>query len=191
MGANGVSGLVMAISSLGPAGIGSRRQIAFRGVDRPNALDYNPGLQRHHLLPLQLLSRASLRPLLREVGRHRLNFDDFRYNGLLLPARDDAVVAYGLPLHRGPHRPYNAMVIERVGQIEAGWAAARVRRPHTATEDAVQRLTLLQRALRRRLLDQRRPIQLNRRDPLRRNVDFAELDAMADLLWPATALPEL
>ena len=98
----------------------------------------------------------------------------------------------GLPLHRGPHRTYNELVLERVGQIEAGWALQRSRAPELALNDALMRLELLQRALRRRLLDQRRRLRLNRRDPLGQGplgqgVDFAELDAMAALLWPDTA----
>lgn len=51
--------------------------------------------------------------------------------------------------------------------------------------EAYQRLELLQRALRRRLLDQQRRLLLNRKDPLGSGLDFSELDAMADLLWPA------
>jgi hypothetical protein len=46
----------------------------------------------------------------------------------------------------------------------------------------------LQRALRRRLLDQHRRLRLNRHDPLGSGHDFSELDAMAALLWPATEL---
>jgi len=124
--------------------------------------------------------------LLDELGRDSLNFDDFRSNGLLLPAADDAAVRFGLPLHRGPHRDYNAMVIERVGQIEAGWSARRLRAPEVALSEALERLHWLQRALRRRLLAQQRPLRLNRHDPLGRGFDFTELDAMADQLWPAT-----
>ena len=95
----------------------------------------------------------------------------------------------GLPLHRGPHREYNAMVAERFGQIEAQWAAIRLRAPEVALIEAYQRLELLQQALRRRLLDQQRRLKLNRRDPLGSGVDFSELDAMAALLWPATQPP--
>lgn len=127
--------------------------------------------------------------MLAALGTERLNFDDFRRNGLLLPANDGAVIKIGLPLHRGPHRDYNALVIERVGQIEASWSANRLRTPDAALRDALERLELLQRALRRRLLDQRRRLVLNRRDPLGSGVDFSELDAMADLLWPATVMP--
>ena len=110
-----------------------------------------------------------------------------RRNGLLLPATELAAIRIGLPLHRGPHRDYNAMVIERVGTIESRWAARRLHRPDDALDEALMRLALLQGALRRRLLAERGRLQLNRGDPLGAGRDFAELDAMADLLWRETA----
>lgn len=164
-----------------------RQRIPFRAVNRRDRPGFDPGLQRHHILPCQILARQCFGSMLNALGRERLHFDDFRRNGLLLPANDVAAVRIGLPLHRGPHRDYNAMVIERVGQIEAGWSGTRLRAPEVALVEALERLSLLQRALRRRLLDQRRRLRLNRRDPLGGTADFAELDAMADLLWPATA----
>lgn len=155
--------------------------------------DYDPGLQRHHLLPRQLLSRRCFGALFDAVGRQRIGFDDFRSNGLLLPACDGAAMRMGLPLHRGPHRSYNSVVMERVGQVEAGWSAARRRAPEQALQDALLRLGLLQRALRKRLLARgRKPFSLSRFDPARvlnragQPVDFSELDALADMLWPAT-----
>ncbi|WP_234035789.1 hypothetical protein [Erythrobacter insulae] len=48
------------------------------------------------------------------------------------------------------------------------------------------RLKLLQRALRTRLLQERRRFLLNRKDPLGTGFDFSELDAMAESLWDAT-----
>lgn len=163
-----------------------RQRIPFRAVNRRGAPDYDPGLQRHHLLPRQLLGRASFAPLLSALGRERLCFEDFRRNGLLLPANDDAAVRIGLPLHRGPHRAYNELVSERVGQIEAHWAAIRLRAPEVALAEAYERLGLLQRALRRRLLAEQRRLRLNRNDPLGQGIDFSELDAMAAQLWPTT-----
>jgi hypothetical protein len=165
-----------------------RHHLSFRAVNRCDTPEYEPGLQRHHLLPRQLLTRKCFSLLLDALGRNTINFDDFRCNGLLLPANDRAAMQIGLPLHRGPHRAYNAMVIERVGQIEASWAATRLRAPEPALEVAFRRLELLQRALRRRLLDQHRRLRLNRHDPLGSGHDFSELDAMAALLWPATEL---
>jgi A nuclease family of the HNH/ENDO VII superfamily with conserved AHH len=168
--------------------VAPRQRLTFRSVNRRDGHDYDPGLQRHHILPRQILTRPCFGPMLTALGRERLNFDDFRHNGLLLPANDSAVVRIGLPLHRGPHRDYNAMVIERVGQIEAGWAARRPCAPEVALAEALEQLEHLQRTLRRRLLDQQRRLRLNRRDPLGSGVDFAELDAMADQLWPVTEL---
>lgn len=172
-----------------PRPLSDRRRLTFRSVNRRDRPGYDPGLQRHHLLPCQILNKRCFHPLLDSLDRDRFSFDDFRSNGLLLPADDHAAVRIGLPLHRGPHRAYNAMVIERVGQIEAGWSARRLRVPDTALVEALERLQWLQRALRRRLLAGQRPFRLNRRDPVGRGFDFSELDAMADQLWPATQLP--
>ncbi|MCT2558078.1 AHH domain-containing protein [Tsuneonella sp. YG55] len=164
-----------------------RERLPFRAVNRPGAADYDPALQRHHLLPRQLLGNRCFGRLLGALDPRRLGFDDFRRNGVLLPARTDAASRLGLPLHRGPHRAYNAMVIERVGMIEAQWVAARPRAPVSAGEDALFRLALLQRALRRRLLDPARtPLRLNRHDPVGTGFDFTRLDAMVDQLWGAT-----
>lgn len=169
------------------AGRHARKAIPFRAVNRPGQPDYDMGLQRHHLLPRQLLSRRCFGALFDTIGRERIGFDDFRSNGLLLPANDVAALRIGLPLHRGPHRNYNNLVIERVGQVEAGWSAARSKAPEAALEEALMRLSLLQRALRRRLLDPLRDrLVLNRADPLGTFLDFTELDAMADALWPET-----
>jgi len=116
-------------------------------------------------------------------------------NGLLLPTTDAAAARIGLPLHRGPHRGYNEMVIERVGQVEGAWSAGRLRAPEIAMDEAVVRLALLQKALRRRLLDPgHKRFTLNRHHPLERaealaDADFAELDAMADSLWAASTKP--
>jgi hypothetical protein len=164
-----------------------RARIPFRSVNRRDRPGYAPGMQRHHLLPSQLLSRCSLAAFFEVIGRDRLHFDDFRRNGLLLPASGEAAVRMRLPLHRGPHRTYNSMVTERIGQIEAEWSRLRRLAPEVALDQALMRLDLLQRALRRRLLQPARPFRLNRRDPLGAGLDFTELDAMADTIWAGTA----
>lgn len=133
-----------------------RGWLPFRAVNLRGRPGFDPGMQRHHLLPMQLLRQGGTAALFHAVGRDQLRFDDFRRNGLLLPATDRSALRVGLPLHRGPHRTYNEMVSERVGQIEAGWARSRRVSPQVAISDALARLELLQRALRRRLLDQRR-----------------------------------
>ena len=159
--------------------------ISFRSVNTPGAIGYDPGLQRHHLLPRQLLSQRCFGAMFAEVGLIEVGFDDFRRNGLLLPATEIATIRTGMPLHRGPHRRYNEVVIARVGRIEAGWADARRRDADAALAEALLRLHLLQSALRRRLLAQRRRVLLNRNDPLGTGFDVTELDAMAEQLWSA------
>lgn len=92
--------------------------ISFRSVNCPGTVGYDPGLQRHHLLPRQLLSQRCFGAMFETVGRAVVGFDDFRANGLLLPATETVTMRTGMPLHRGPHRRYNEVVIARVGRIE-------------------------------------------------------------------------
>ncbi|MBD2841972.1 AHH domain-containing protein [Erythrobacter rubeus] len=147
---------------------------------------YDPSLQRHHILPRQLLSQRFFGVMFDQIGRASVGFDDFRTNGLLLPATESATLRTGLPLHRGPHRRYNEIVIDRVGCVERDWSLRRAADPARALFDAVFRLTLLQSALRRRLLTEQRRFVLNKKDPLGTGFDFRELDAMAETLWSAT-----
>jgi hypothetical protein len=172
--------------------IGNRRPgLPFRSVNVRGQPDYQADMQRHHLLPRQLLGTRGLCGMFAQLGRERIGFDDFRRNGLLLPASVSAALRVGLPLHRGPHRNYNAMVAERVGQIEADWSRRFDSCSRDANGEAMLRLELLQRALRRRLLDDRRGrLTLSRKDPFRSGQDFTELDAMVDQLWAATDLQQ-
>jgi hypothetical protein len=165
-------------SSLSPA-------IPFRSVNRPGEPGFEPGLQRHHLLPRQVIQRASFSALFGVIGPERLKFDDFRSNGLLLPATDQASLRTGMPLHRGPHRRYNEVVIDRVGRIEQTWSRVRIYDPESALRTALWQLGLLQSALRRGLLAERRRFVLHARDPVGTGFDFTELDAMAEALWAA------
>lgn len=172
----------------------ARTGLSFRSVNRLGTPEHTPGLQRHHLLPFQLVSANCLSRLIGTLGRTRVGFDDFRRNGLLLPAAEDTARLLGLPLHRGPHRDYNAMVMDRVGSIEAHWSRERLRDSEAALDEALFRLGLLQDALRRRLLTpQGRALVLNQRDrslavPVYADPVFADLDAMAELLWSETAI---
>jgi hypothetical protein len=119
------------------------------------------------------------------IGPEQLRFDDFRTNGLLLPATDQASLRTGMPLHRGPHHRYNELVIERVGRIEYHWARKHHYDPDSALRTALWQLGLLQDALRRGLLSERRKFVLNRKDPVGSGFDFTDLDSMAERLWGA------
>lgn len=161
--------------------------LSFRIVNRKGYAGYDAGFQRHHLLPRQLRTAKSFMRMFAAVGGDRRRFEDFRENGLLLPCDEITAVRMAMPLHRGPHRHYSQLVIERVGQIETDWAVRRLRDAEAACVQARMRLGLLQRALRRYLLDSgRRRLILNRHDPFATGGDFSELDAVADALWGAT-----
>ncbi len=164
----------------------ARTYIPFRSVNRRDSVSYDPGFQRHHLLPRQLLGRKCFGSMFETIGRHTVGFDDFRTNGVLLPATADATLRTGMPMHRGPHRRYNELVIERVGRIERSWAKNTRSDTERALDEALMRLGLLQDALRTRLLSERRRMILNRKDPIGTGFDFTELDAMAEKLWEAT-----
>ncbi len=180
----GASGL---LANQGP-GETRTKELRFRAVNRYGSSDYHAGLQRHHLLPLQLLSMRCFGQFFESIGLDRIGFDDFRRNGLLLPCSDRTATMMALPMHRGPHHRYNALAMDRVAQIERAWRAGG--RTDRAGSEALFRLDLLQGALRRRLLDPtRHPIPLNSRDPALHKPDFSDLDAIADLLWAATASP--
>ncbi len=126
--------------------------------------------------------------MLDTLGRAEVGYGDFRINGLLLPSTAGVALRTGLPLHRGPHRRYNEMVATRVGQIEAGWSRFAKQCEARAHSEALMRLRLLQRALRRGLMQREHPaMRLNRKDPFRAGVDFGELDAMVEQLWSASA----
>jgi hypothetical protein len=78
------------------------------------------------------MARHGIGQLIDCLGTDRIGFHDFRRNGMLLPATDEEALRLGLPLHRGPHRSYNELVLERMGQIEAGWRGATGRRSERA-----------------------------------------------------------
>lgn len=166
---------------------GQPPRIAFRQVNRPDLPDYDPSLQRHHILPRQIANERCFARFLKGIGLDAMGFHDFRRNGLLLPCREPAALRLGLPLHRGPHRRYNAMVMDRLGRIEADWSRQRLAYASNARRDALMRIRLLQNALRRLLLRQAKiRLTLHRRDQALADRDFAELDAMADSIWKAT-----
>ncbi len=160
--------------------------LPFRQVNHCGLPGYDPGLQRHHLIPRQALRHQGLARIFAALGKRRIGFNDFRRNGLLLPARDEAAARLSLPLHRGPHRTYNEMVIERLGGIEGRWSAHRRRSAESADRVALRQFARLQRQLVVRLLDERKPLRLHRNCRLGTGHDFALLDAMAEQLWQAT-----
>jgi hypothetical protein len=132
-----------------------------------------PGHQRHHLLPLSLLTRPQMADFLAQLNGAGGLLSDFAANGQWLPATERLAAETGLALHRGPHPAYSDVVAARVDQIRSSADMASVA-GRWATR---ARLATLQAALRRALTDQHRlRFWLNRRDPMRVFADRAYLD---------------
>ena len=75
------------------------------------------GYQRHHLIPVNIMRRASFAKLFGLIARAGFNPHCFFNNGFLLPATETESAQTGLPLHRGPHRIYDELVAERLNLI--------------------------------------------------------------------------
>jgi hypothetical protein len=161
-----------------------RAAIPFRHINRADTPGFRANMQRHHLLPVALVGRGAINRFLDRIGLEQVGFHDFRRNGLLLPAEERLASQMALPLHRGPHPAYTDLVAERLGRFEADLSRT------GKGGDARMRVRLLQNALRKRLLAARKkPMILNRRDPLGAGVDFSSLDDMAETLFAAPIDP--
>lgn len=166
-----------------------RKVIPFRSANHCRDPKYKHSSQRHHLLPLQLLGLKCFEPMFSNLGSDAIGFHDFRVNGLLLPSTERRSAETGLPLHGGPHKRYNEVVIMRVGSIEKDWSTSFSQDNEGANQVALSRIQWLQKALRRRLLvgtsqnSNCRPLVLNRHDPIGTGYDFTELDDMAETLF--------
>ncbi|MDA7787971.1 AHH domain-containing protein [Sphingomonadaceae bacterium] len=170
--------------------VAPRKRLSFAAVNRRGTREYRPDMQRHHLLPKQLMNHSSLGRFIVAVDPASFGFEDFRRNGLLLPCEEETASRLSLPLNRGPHPEYNEMVSAKVGVIEVDWSVARYRRPKLAKTQARLRLALLQRDLRESLLASATAApKLNRHCKLGAGIDFTQLDAMAQQLWDRSGEP--
>ncbi|MFV0645343.1 MAG: AHH domain-containing protein [Sphingomonadaceae bacterium] len=173
-----------ALHSGGNARSPARSRLAFRMVNRKGMQDYDSSLQKHHLIPLQIFGYQGFSRFFADAGIGLHDSDDFRNNGLLLPCSPETAIRMGMPMHRGPHRQYNALVMERISMMEIVWNRHRSAPLERRREQAWMQLRLLQRSLRRKLMNpQGKSMLLSRMDPAGSGHDFTMLDAMADEIW--------
>ena len=76
-----------------------------------------PGYQRHHLIPVNIMRSPAFAKLFGLIAQAGFNPHCFLNNGFLLPATEDKSSQTGLPLHRGPHRVYGALIAECLNMI--------------------------------------------------------------------------
>ncbi len=79
-----------------------------------------PGFQRHHLIPVNLIRHRAFERLFLSVCSAGFDARNFVTNGVLLPATEVMVERTGLPLHRGPHPQYDRLVAECLNELTIG-----------------------------------------------------------------------
>jgi hypothetical protein len=133
------------------------------------------GFHCHHLIPIEVMEKPSLAIAIGMARSAGFDPEDFEANGMLLPSTEWNAACFGLPMHRGSHPLYNALVAERIGSLAI----------QTPDELRVQ-FHHLQRALKQGL--RRRALSLvdGPRDSLRPLGDFRRIDSEIDLLWKIT-----
>lgn len=138
------------------------------------------GWHRHHLLPTHVLHFPDLHRYLSSFADPELWLGDFRRNGMFLPSDERIAQRECLPLHRGPHRVYNDIVIETLDGLRQRFvrAGTSIRIQMTAVNGLQRNLrTLL------RLSARNADIALGSRDPFGSSSALSAIDRQTDLLF--------
>ncbi len=98
-------------------GLNLKRHVPFASVNLLGDPAYREGWVRHHLVPLQCLGDAMLRPFLLALRDECFHMDDFPTNGILLPVLPSVGKSDKLPVHIGGHRNYNRRIINDLHAI--------------------------------------------------------------------------
>jgi A nuclease family of the HNH/ENDO VII superfamily with conserved AHH len=130
------------------------------------------GFHCHHIIPIEVVQKRSLAIIIGKARSVGFNDDDFETNGMLLPSVVRNAVSFRLPLHRGSHPQYNALVAERISGMN--WLSPR---------ETKARLFQLQSTLKYGLRLPASNLLGGSRDPLRSHGDFRKIDGEIDRLW--------
>lgn len=124
------------------------------------------GFHAHHLIPKQVAGRRYFAQFMIDLKCAGLNPDDFEGNGIYLPYSERLGEIFQLPVHRGAHPLYNAMVSHHVAGLM-----------HFPVDDAVLAMRMLQQQLRAGLRSSDAP-----RPELVRNPMSSGLEADMDII---------
>ena len=127
-------------------------------------------VQRHHLIPNEIVNARCFGSFFRKLRGAGFCPHDLQTNGMILPSCEATAMATGMPLHRGPHPAYSAMIAHRIAAIERNFRPTRA-----GTCEALVRIRMLQKGSRKGL-EARRFKTLNRRDPFSSQANFAHID---------------
>ena len=126
------------------------------------------GFHRHHIIPLEVVERPTFSVMFGHLRAIGFDPHDFGTNGMHLPCTEKMAIVFGLPMHRGSHPLYNAVVATRVAQIVC-----------LPVGDAYSSMRLLQRVLRKNLRQGRTLQPLGLTDNA---IDFRTLEMDAQML---------
>lgn len=76
------------------------------------------GFHAHHLIPKQISEHRHFAQFIGNLRGAGLDLDDFEENGMHLPCTQQLAEIFQLPVHRGAHPRYNALVADQVGKLE-------------------------------------------------------------------------
>ncbi len=146
--------------------------VSFREARR-----YRPeGFHAHHLIPIEVNSMQSLAITIGATRAAGFDPNDFRSNGMFLPAIEKNAACFRLPLHRGPHPTYNRLVADRIAELR-----------QLPPIQLPQALNALQSALRVALRTDQNGLSDVTECKLRTSPDFRKIDGHIDILWSATS----
>jgi A nuclease family of the HNH/ENDO VII superfamily with conserved AHH len=151
-----------------------------RAMMRWSLIASRAGWHRHHIVPRQITRFADLRTFVQRLALTGFSLDDFAKNGLFLPSEEAVAVRHKLPLHRGAHRLYNEIVIDRLHHLDL-----RAKRNKCPDADTLRAVRWLQRQLACSLSAAGRNDQLvvlSGRDPFGQTPLLDALDRMTDEL---------
>jgi A nuclease family of the HNH/ENDO VII superfamily with conserved AHH len=139
------------------------------------------GFHCHHLIPVEVLEMKSLALIVGKARSAGFDPDDFATNGMFLPNVERNAECFQLPLHRGAHPQYNALVAHRIADLGNGEPAQlhqqfhqlQIALAHGLRSPATKMLVA-------------HPLRDSMRDPLRPAGDFRKIDGQINLLWTIT-----
>lgn len=76
------------------------------------------GFHGHHLISCQVVEARSFARFFGSLRSEGFEPDNFETNGIHLPSTEVNAMAFALPMHRGPHLRYNAMVAHHIAALE-------------------------------------------------------------------------
>lgn len=151
-----------------------------RGTRSSFSTPTRSGWHRHHLLPRHIENYPDLASFICRFSGEVTCLGNFDANGMFLPALEHLAIRERLPLHRGPHRHYNDVVIAVLDRIRKSAGSCDL--PVSEGQRVIRRLQgTLRLAL--KISAQNADVALSSREPFGPAVALLALDRETDALF--------